>query len=193
MRIVLTRHGETEENIRNIIQGSGIQGKLSSLGIKQAGKLAERLKGEKFDHIYSSSLDRAAETAKIIAKFHPDIPIDFVDGLKEIDMGSKTGTVGNKNHDANLLSMAKDAESFEHAQKRVKKLIDAAYSRYPKGNVLFVAHGHINKVLLSVIENKPAESIFTYKNPGNTAVSVFELKEYRNHAIHLLNCTKHLD
>lgn len=193
MRLILTRHGETEENIKNLIQGSRIGGKLSTLGIKQAEKLAERLKNEKFDHIYSSSLARAADTARIIAKFHPSTPLEFVDEIRELDMGSRTGTIGNKNHDTHLLNMATDAESFEHAQKRAKSLIDTAYSKYPKGTVLFVGHGHINKIILSVIENKPAESILQYKNPSNTAVSVFDLKEDRNHEIRLLNCTKHLD
>jgi len=193
MKLILTRHGETLENIKNIIQGNKIQGKLSPLGIEQVKKLADRLKNEKFDHIYSSKLARSVNTAKIISGFHPNVPLEFVDELKEIGMGSKSGTVGEKNHNKNLVKLAHDAESFESMQLRVKKLIDDVYTKYPNGTVLFVGHGHINKALLTVIENKSPNHILKYKNPSNTAVSIFEIKEDKNHKIHLLNCTKHLD
>ena len=35
MKLILIRHGETLENIKNIIRGNKIQGKLSPLGIEQ--------------------------------------------------------------------------------------------------------------------------------------------------------------
>jgi len=82
MRIILTRHGQTEENLQGILQGH-LQGKLSQLGKEQARKLALRLKDEKIDYIYSSDLARAADTAKEIAKYHPDTPIKFVKDMRE--------------------------------------------------------------------------------------------------------------
>lgn len=77
MKLIITRHGETEENKAGIIQGY-LPGHLSKTGIEQAKKVVLRLKDEKIDFIYSSDLDRAANTAKEIAKFHPDVPIEFV-------------------------------------------------------------------------------------------------------------------
>jgi|TARA_Y100000310_G_C20482858_1_gene715520 probable phosphoglycerate mutase len=193
MKLILTRHGETEENKKGIIMGNTIQGILTPLGIEQAKKLADRLKDEKFDHIYSSPLSRSAKAANMIAEFHKDTPIDFVDELKEIDAGSRAGTLGEKDSNKNLINLAPDAESFESMQQRAKKLIDKVYEKYPDGNILFVAHGHINKIILTVIENKPAEHILKYSNPPNTSISIFEIKEDKNHIVHLLNCTKHLD
>lgn len=64
--IYLVRHGETEWNVKKLIQGQK-DIPLNEKGKKQAGKLAEKLKKIKFDAIYSSDLKRAAETAKIIA------------------------------------------------------------------------------------------------------------------------------
>ena len=160
--------------------------------MKQAKKLAQRLKDEKFDHIYSSDLSRAADTAKIIAKYHPDVPLDFVLELREMGMGNKTGTVGNKDDNKNLFNLAPDAESFKSMQSRTKKLIELAYSKHPNGSVLFVGHGQINKAILSVIENKPASSIPDHNVMSNTAISIFEVREDKKHVIHLLNCTKHL-
>ncbi len=51
MRLIITRHGETEENIAGIMMGH-LQGKLSATGIEQAKKVALRLKDEKIDFIF---------------------------------------------------------------------------------------------------------------------------------------------
>ncbi len=82
MKLLITRHGETKENVKGIVQGH-LHGNLTEKGIHQAEKLALRLKNEKIDHIYSSDLRRAADTAKLIAKYHPDTPLEFVKELRE--------------------------------------------------------------------------------------------------------------
>ena len=48
MRLIVTRHGETVDNINGIIQGH-TQGKLTENGKEQAKKLGERLKNEKIE------------------------------------------------------------------------------------------------------------------------------------------------
>ena len=67
MKLIIARHGETEENKKGILQGH-LPGKLTELGIEQSKKLALRLKNEKIDAIYSSDLARASNTAKEIIK-----------------------------------------------------------------------------------------------------------------------------
>jgi len=191
MKLILTRHGETIENKKNIVQGNKLQGTLSTLGIKQAEKLAQRLKNEKIDQIYSSNLKRASDTAKIIAKYHKNTKIEHVSELQEIDHGSQTGTTGFKNHEENIRNLPKDAESFENLQKRLKQMVDKAYKKYPKGTVLFVAHGHVNKSVLTIMQNKKPKELLDCDTPINTAISIFEIKE-KNHEIILLNCVKHL-
>jgi len=74
MKLFITRHGETIENINNICQGH-IEGQLSKEGINQAKKLANRFKDEQINAIYSSDLNRAVDTAKQILKFHPDLTL----------------------------------------------------------------------------------------------------------------------
>lgn len=91
MKLIITRHGETEENKSGIFQGH-LPGKLSPLGIEQAKKLALRLKDENIDFIYSSDLIRSSDTAKEIAKFYPNTPIKFVKELRE----TFGGTSGKK-------------------------------------------------------------------------------------------------
>jgi len=44
MKLILVRHGETEENILRVIQGQSVEGTLSQKGIAQAKEIAEKLR-----------------------------------------------------------------------------------------------------------------------------------------------------
>lgn len=86
MKIILTRHGRTEENDAGILQGH-LPGTLSENGWNQARKVAERLKSETIDYAYSSDLARSANTAKEIMKYHPETPMEFTEELRETFLG----------------------------------------------------------------------------------------------------------
>lgn len=188
MKLILTRHGETIENKKNIMQGH-LPGRLSKQGISQAKKLALRLKNEKIDALYSSPLKRASDTAKIIAQFHPDVPFFLAEELKEIDIGPYTG---KPRYMIDWQKRYKDVESRTSMRKRGKKILDVAYKKYPTGTVVFIAHAGINKALISVIMHLPATEMNMLPKIHNTSVSIFEIREDRKHKVHLLNCTKHL-
>lgn len=67
MRLLLTRHGQTDWNVKGKIQGlTDIE--LNETGIKQAEDTREKLLNENIDVIISSPLKRARKTAEIIAK-----------------------------------------------------------------------------------------------------------------------------
>jgi broad specificity phosphatase PhoE len=189
MKLILTRHGETIENKRKIMQGH-MPGRLSKLGISQAKRLAARLKKEKMDAIFTSPLKRAADTARFIAKFHPDIPFILANELKEIDIGPFEG---KPRHSIDWDKRNKGVESRSSMRKRVGRLLTAAYRKYPYGSVLFVGHNGINKALISVILNKPASEMNKINRLINTSVSIFEIRKDKKHKVKLLNCTKHLE
>ena len=90
MKIFLVRHGETEWNRINRFQGiSDIP--LNTKGKAQVEALAQALKDETIDVVYSSPLIRAGETAKAIRHFHPSSLYFEEEGLKEMDLGDFEG------------------------------------------------------------------------------------------------------
>ncbi len=196
MRLIITRHGETEENKKKILQGH-LPGKLSKLGIEQARKLALRLKNEDIDIIYSSDLARAADTTKEIAKYHKGTKVRFVEELREKNLGGYTGKSWFKVKDFDELidseNSANGVEARRNVEQRVKKLLDSVFKKYTKSNVLFVAHNGVNKILMRIILKESNTSCDDLDDQHNTAVNIFEIRKDKNHKIEVLNCTKHLD
>ena len=88
-RMLMVRHGATPATMES--RFSGDQGvELSDVGREQVRRLAERLSGEPLGAIYASPLDRAVETAEILAVPHGLEPIHR-DGLREISHGHWEG------------------------------------------------------------------------------------------------------
>lgn len=59
-KIYIIRHGETEENRQEIIQGQ-LDTALNKVGIEQAERVAESLRAVPFDVAYTSDLSRAVK------------------------------------------------------------------------------------------------------------------------------------
>ncbi|MDP3728865.1 MAG: histidine phosphatase family protein, partial [bacterium] len=162
---------------------------LTKLGIEQAKKLSLRLKDEKISAIYSSDLTRASDTAKEIAKFHPNAKLFFVQELREKDQGSLSGKL-IKEID---WSKSRDTEKSESMLKRAKTILEKAYTQYKGQTVIFVSHGGLICVLTALLMDKPLETIKKNGPSVNTAVSIFEIKDDNHYDVILINCGKHLE
>ena len=89
MIVYLMRHGETDWNKERRLQGrSDIP--LNAFGMELAEKTAEGMKESPFDRAFSSPLDRAYTTARIVIG---DRPVEVVkdDRLQEICFGPSEG------------------------------------------------------------------------------------------------------
>lgn len=69
VRLILVRHGQTDAKLNRLIQGQG-DGPLNATGRQQAEALGVHLQGVKLDLIISSTLQRAYDTARAIARHH---------------------------------------------------------------------------------------------------------------------------
>ena len=85
--IYIIRHGKTELNRLNVLQGRSDH-PLNEEGIRQAETAAEKLHEVSFDHVFSSPLIRAVQTAGLIA---PGMMPVIDDRLIEMDYGPYEG------------------------------------------------------------------------------------------------------
>lgn len=198
MKLIITRHGETEENVAGILMGH-LPGVLSDNGINQAKKLALRLKDEKIDFIYSSDSARASDTAKEVAKYHKNTPIEFTKELRERNLGEfqgkKKSDLGWDNNSFMATHVEpKNGETMENLRLRAKRFLSYIIQKYNEDDtVLLVAHNGINKAIVSVITNTSVEDMRTAENFKNTSLSVFDVNKNGNYKTILFNDTKHLD
>ena len=143
--IYFVRHGETDYNIKRIVQGQ-LDIPLNETGRENAHTLSNTLKNYQFDVIYCSPLCRARETAEIINQHH-NVKIIFDDRLKEFFAGERQGLPvdqWSKEQDSDFMVHPEKygAETNLHFYTRCVE----AYSNIPKDkNVLIVAHGGVYK------------------------------------------------
>jgi broad specificity phosphatase PhoE len=83
--ITVIRHGETDWNVEGRYQGQA-DPPLNERGFDQAHELADMLMDNSLDMIYSSPLQRALQTAQIIAD-HLHLPLHTDARLLEINQG----------------------------------------------------------------------------------------------------------
>ncbi len=196
MRLIITRHGETQDNKDRILTGH-LHGSLTDLGVEQARKVANRLKEERIDHIFSSPLRRAKDTAEEIRKFHKEKPFELRDELRELNMGGFQGKPAPKGLEEDRwikgFFKEKGGEEYEELVIRAKGFLDEINPKFKGKNVLVVAHNGINLALMVALLNKPWEHIKEMGRIGNTSITVFEFDENGNPNLELFNCIKHLE
>jgi len=88
-RLYLVRHGATPQTAEQQFSGSD-NVELSDEGRAQAARLGERLRDERCDAVYSSSMARAMETARIVSSGW-SLPPVAVSDLREVSHGHWEG------------------------------------------------------------------------------------------------------
>lgn len=173
MKLIVVRHGETEENVAGIVQGH-LPGKLTETGKRQAAKLAGVLKHYKFDYIYSSDLQRCRDTAEFIQATQPTTPVNFTPALREIGCGIYQGKPSHQVDwdalDGNFYTRKPEGgESSLELSRRVIDFINSLYKKHPSANILLITHGGPMRVLESSINGTDLEEL-RERTIDNTAV-----------------------
>lgn len=164
--LYLTRHGETVDNARQLMQGQ-TQGQLNDVGVGQAEQLRERLADTHFDAYVASDLKRAIDTARILAG--PEQPIDTTQLLRERDWGSFTGRYIP---DLKGEVWPDDIETLDDLLARAGRFLDHVRTRYEGKTVLAVGHGIVNKAIQAVYYGKQMRDV---ERMTNCEVRILEL------------------
>lgn len=169
-RLLLVRHGETELNSSERYWGHS-DVKLSPLGLRQAERLRDRLAIERIDAVYSSDLQRALATAKIIASRH-QLDVITCAELREINFGKLEGL--NFEEISQLFPdfAAKwrvqrstniefpGGESLDQLNKRVRNFVGRLKKRKADETVLVVAHAGVLRSLICQLMGLELQHIY---------------------------------
>ena len=168
-KLYLVRHGETVDNVAQILQGQ-TPGKLNEKGIQQAQEVAKKMVNEAIDAFVSSDLHRSIETCEIIARPHGK-EVVTTPLLRERDWGSFTGkfipTLPKDPKD-----WPDDIETLEKMKSRAQNFLTWLKVAYPDKTILAVGHGIINKAVQSVYFKRPMNQI---EKMGNAEVRILML------------------
>ena len=204
MEIYFVRHGQTIWNVEKRFQGLS-DSPLTELGITQAKLLGEKLKDIKFDKFYSTSLQRAYDTANYI-KGNRKQKVEIFDDFVEISMGDMEGIQQEefkklypeqvKNFFFNQLEYNPSSfggESFLEVRERVirglNKFIELN-KNYER--VLVVSHGATLKTLLHYISGKDISTLSNEAIPKNTSYTIVKYENGKFEIIDFSN-TSHLE
>ena len=164
--IIFLRHGQAENNTKRILAGRTEGVPLTKIGIEQAEQIGKYLKPIAISAIYSSPIERANNTAKIVAESN-SIDYKLDERLTELDMGkftrmpydeifAKHGNVFLKFYSNDPIISEHNVETFPHVQKRVMDMLDYIIKKHDQENVLLVTHmDPIKSVIAKVMYLKP--------------------------------------
>ncbi|MGO1520993.1 MAG: histidine phosphatase family protein [Sphingobacterium sp.] len=195
------RHGQTDLNLKGIVQGRGVNSPLNETGLKQSQAFYNAYKDVPFDKIYTSTLLRTHQT---VAPFLDDgIPMEKLKGLDEISWGIYEGQEQSDNilsgfqdlvlawKDNQLDQAVDQGESPNQLVLRQKEAIDYILGKPEEENILICMHGRALRIMLCHLTDVPVCQMDDFPHT-NTALYVLVYQDGKFRVLEYYN-TKHLD
>jgi broad specificity phosphatase PhoE len=192
--LLIIRHGQTGWNVEHKLPGqlSGIS--LNEKGREQAARLAESLAAIPISAIISSPLERAYDTALILARGR-GLAIQTEPDLMDTDIGRWAGESYQQlgKTDPDWKAYVQDPtlapagiETFPQVQQRVLAALERWRKRPDIGAYpAFVAHADVVKLIIayySGLEIKRAGALFI----DNASVSIIEIENEEVHPVRVV-------
>ncbi len=158
-KIIIVRHGETDYNVRSVIQGH-LDIPLNKKGMEQAEIAAEVLRKETIDVFFSSDLQRALVTAKKTARHH-NKEVIVTTSLRERSFGKLEGMETKKiieliptfTMEQNFsipdnVKMKYDIETDSALKERISEFVKKVHIHNDKTIAIFSHGGLIRNLLM---------------------------------------------
>ena len=161
--LYIVRHGESDGNVRHILQGQINSSKLTENGKKQARTLGKKLSQIPFAAVFSSDLTRAKQTAQLIA-LERKLAVTTTKALRERNYGEFEGRPYRHYEEelkdllAQYQTLTKEAvftQDLGHGIELPQNMIARVFTflrevavGYRGKNILMVTHGSLMRYLL---------------------------------------------
>lgn len=192
-QLVLIRHGQSQWNLENRFTG-WIDVPLSPKGEEEARKAGEKIKGFKFDKVYTSVLQRAIKTYELAAEAagFNNLPVEKDIALNERMYGDLEGLNKDDTRDKFGAEQVQQwRRSYDIAPQNGESLKDTAdrvlpywYSHIEPDlkagkNLLVVAHGNSLRALMMHLDNLSKEEVIDLEIPTGEPI-LYEFDENMN-------------
>ena len=170
-RIYLARHGQVVEYERFPIYGH-TDAAVTGVGKEQMEALAERLRHVEIAAVYASDLQRSLAGARILARHH-DVEVRVHSELREMYFGDWEGLALSdvqerfpdelrmRGEDLVGYQIPGGGESIERFSGRVLARLEGILREWEGADILIVAHGGVNRVILCAALGLELSRMFT--------------------------------
>lgn len=213
-RVILVRHGQSTYNVEKRIQGQIDVSELTDVGIGQAQRVGETLKGVTFDQVYASPLKRAYKTAEtivgVLRSTAPETPLPQADDqLKEINLPLWEGLSLDeaaaqhpeiyqrwRQDPVNCMMPLADGTEFYPVRslyERATQFWQTVLPQHQGQTLLLVGHSAINRALIATALGQGPE-IHEQLGQANCAISVLNFAGELGAGVQLesMNLTSHM-
>ncbi len=183
LRLFIVRHGETDANLNHFLQGIS-NGPLNATGRLQVERLAKHLKNIALDHAYASDLQRAVDTAVMIAQAH-GLGVELDSQLREWNVGELDGQPA-----AIYLKMVKETglplshfdppggQRLGEVRSRADAFLQKVIDEHRGETVLVCSHGDFIRQMVGSILQIDVDKATAFQF-DNASYSVFECNDGR--------------
>ena len=174
-KIYIVRHGQTDYNLKGIVQGSGIDAPINDNGRSQAHAFFKAHSQLKLDKVYYTGLQRTKQSVEQFLDL--GLPSEGISDLNEISWGKYEGVPMTHDEDMYYQHMLKrwssgdldyaiaGGESPNMVYRRLKKGLDHILGQGHE-NVLICMHGRAMRIMMCLVLNYPLRymDLFEHQN-----------------------------
>ncbi len=172
LRLLVVRHGQTDFNAERRYQGA-TDVALNATGVRQAEALAQRLSTYEIDVIVASPLERALQTARIVARAVPcDIQVmkhfrersvGVYEGLTPEEAQARYPELWEQAITRQLNQAPIGGETILEVGCRVLEGLGCLKQRHSNETVLLVTHAFVARMIYGIINRVSDEQFYGYR------------------------------
>ena len=196
-RLYLVRHGQVEGHKEKRYNGQA-NVPLTPLGREESARVCDSLADIPLDAVYSSDLDRSRYCAELVAAAHK-LTVSTCESLRELHIGNWEGRTWAELQEAypedwqsrlrNLVNFqVPGGESLQDVADRIRPTIQKIITSHPGGNVVLVAHGGVNRIVLLDAIGAPLKQAFSIEQDYG-CLNIIDYFSDGNSVVKLLNGT----